>query len=39
MLRNFGLLTAIAITLAFLANVTLAPALVTALARLRGECG
>ena len=39
MLRNFGLLTAIAITLAFLANVTLAPALVTAVARLRGEAG
>ena len=39
LLTNFGLLTALAISLAFVANVTLAPALVTAAARLRGETG
>jgi len=39
LLTNFGFLTALAITLAFVANVTLAPALVTAVARLRGESG
>lgn len=37
LLTNFGLLTALAISLAFTANVTLAPALVTAVARLRRE--
>ena len=39
LLNNFGLLTALAISLAFAANVTLAPALVSAVARLRGEAG
>ena len=39
LLTNFGLLTALAISLAFFANVTLAPALVTAVARWREEGG
>ena len=39
LLTNFGVLTALAISLAFAANVTLAPALVSAVARLRGESG
>ena len=39
LLTNFGLLTALAISLAFAANVTLAPALVTVAARLRREPG
>ena len=39
LLFNFGLMTAFAITMAFFANVTLAPALVTLVARLRGEPG
>jgi predicted RND superfamily exporter protein len=39
MLFNFGLLTALAISLAFAANVTLAPALVTLVARVRGDVG
>jgi len=39
LLFNFGLMTALAISMAFLANVTLAPALVTLVAQLRGEAG
>ena len=37
LLYNFGAATAFAITMAFLANVTLAPALVTLVARLRDQ--